>query len=124
MALGYDSLSDRGLKECFLYAADINGGGGGGGGSGSVEQGAGTPVGLPTDPLSPAVYTDLTTGFLWVWNVGTQTWALSSTGGGNSISSGHGDPVADPGDPTLASLYYDLDTGTIWQWNIVDQVWA
>lgn len=124
IALGYAGLSDRQLKECLLYAADTNGGGGGGGGSGSVEQGNGAPVAVPTDPLAPAVYTDLTTTFVYSWNVPLQTWALSSTSGGNAISQGHGDPVADPTDPTAGAIYFDIDSGVLWNWVVVDQAWV
>lgn len=120
--LGYDSLSDRGIKECTLYAISA-GGGGGGGGSGSVEQGNGPPAGIPTDPLQPAIYTDLLTTFVWSWDVANQTWALSSTSGGNALSQGHGDPISNPTDPTAAALYVDLDTYVIWTWNVGDQAW-
>jgi hypothetical protein len=74
MSLGYDSLSDRGLKECLLYAASDGGGGGGGGGSGAVTQGTGAPSSAPTDPTSPAIYTNLTDGVIYTWNVVTQAW--------------------------------------------------
>jgi hypothetical protein len=122
MALGYDGLSDRGLKECLLYAADTNGGGGGG--SGSVEQGHGAPSGIPTDPLQPAIYTDLDTTFVYSWDVGSQAWVISSTSGGNAITQGHGAPVADPVDPTVPAVYVDLDSGTFYAWNVADQVWV
>ncbi len=39
VANGYDRLSDRGLKECLLYASQTGGGGGGGGGL----SGSGSP---------------------------------------------------------------------------------
>lgn len=73
VALGYESLSDRGLKECLLFAAS-DGGGGGGGGSGAVTQGAGAPSSAPTDPTSPAIYTNLTDGVIYTWNVVSQAW--------------------------------------------------
>lgn len=48
--------------------------GSGGGGSGAVTQGSGAPVAAPTTATSPAIYTDLTSGIIWTWNVLTQTW--------------------------------------------------
>lgn len=124
VALGYEALSDRGLKECLLYAADTNGGGGGGGGSGSVEQGDGPPVAIPTDPLLPALYTDLLTTFVWSWVVASQTWALSSTSGGNPLSQGHGPPTNPPTDPTAPSAYDDIDDGVRYVWVVADQEWV
>jgi hypothetical protein len=53
----------------------LNGGGGGViGGSGAVLQGSGAPVAAPSDPNSPALYTDTTSGTLWYWSVASQTW--------------------------------------------------
>lgn len=125
MSLGYDTLSTRAIMECLLYAvSNGGGGGGGGGGSGSVTQGDGPPVGIPSDPLSPTIYTDLLTTFVYSWNVATQTWVISSTSGGNALSQGHGDPSSDPTDPTAAALYYDIDTGVLWTWVVADQEWV
>lgn len=48
--------------------------GSGGGGSGAVMQGAADPVAPPTNPTMPAIYTNLTSGVIWTWNVVTQAW--------------------------------------------------
>lgn len=48
--------------------------GAGGGGSGQVLQGNADPVSAPANPASPALYTNLTSGILFTWNVSTQQW--------------------------------------------------
>lgn len=48
--------------------------GGGGGGSGSVLQGTDDPIAAPSTPTSPAVYTNLTSGVMFTWNVTAQAW--------------------------------------------------
>lgn len=45
-----------------------------GGAAMQVLQGNGNPVDAPANPSFPALYTDLTTGILWTWNVITQAW--------------------------------------------------
>lgn len=123
MGQSYDTLSDRGIKECILYAVGTNGGGGGGGGSGSVTQGEGPPVSPPASPLDPAVYTDTLTTFIYTWFVENQTWIISSTSGGNPLSQGHGVPTDPPTDPTVPSGYVDLDDYVFYTWNVGEQAW-
>lgn len=45
-------------------------------GGGQLMQGNGPPVAAPLDPTQPAVWTDLLTGQMTTWNVGTQTWLI------------------------------------------------
>lgn len=52
----------------------LNGGAVGGGGSGAVLQGSGAPSSAPSDPTSPALYTDTDTGTIYYWRVSDQTW--------------------------------------------------
>ena len=47
---------------------------GGGGGAAQVFQGTGSPTNPPTAAGLPALYTDLTTGVIYTWNVITQAW--------------------------------------------------
>lgn len=70
-ALAYDSLSDRGLKEALLYAAQS---GGGGSGDQQVYEGAADPAAGPDNLALPAIYIQTTTGDLWSWDTGSQTW--------------------------------------------------
>jgi hypothetical protein len=74
----FNCSDDRSMWVQALYLLNqiqANGStGGGGGGSGSVLQGAIDPVAAPATPGSPALYTNLTSGVLWTWNVTTQTW--------------------------------------------------
>ena len=39
-----------------------------------VQQGAAPPVAPPADNTMPIVYTDLSTGDIYTWNVVTQAW--------------------------------------------------
>ncbi len=71
-ALGYDSLSDRGIQECLLYAASS--GGGGGGGTGAVLTGTVDPTDPPTDADAGALYYNTSTGVIWQWDTDTDTW--------------------------------------------------
>lgn len=62
------------VELALLCQIAVAGGGGGGGGSGAVTQGAADPVAAPATPTSPAIYTNLTSGVIWTWNVVTQAW--------------------------------------------------
>lgn len=42
--------------------------------SGGMSQGSGAPVAAPSQPLVMAIYVDLDTGVMYVWNVITQAW--------------------------------------------------
>lgn len=44
------------------------------GGGGGVSQGAGAPGAAPSDPTIAWVYTDLTAGTLYSWDVNLQAW--------------------------------------------------
>lgn len=74
-----DSCIPRGMQLPVLISlaqtiVANGGGGGGGGGSGSVLQGTVDPVAPPASPNSPALYTNLTSGTLFTWNVTSQSW--------------------------------------------------
>ncbi len=74
VALGYDALSDRDLKECLLVAAQSGGGGGGGGSAQFVTYTVGSPA-APSDPTLPALAYDPTGNLPTLgWNTGNQTW--------------------------------------------------
>lgn len=68
-ANGYDTLDDRSIQECLLYAAQT-----GGGGSASFTQGDSDPVAPPTDPTQSALYWNRTSGVAFYWNTDTQAW--------------------------------------------------
>lgn len=65
---------ERVIDVKILTALNNGSGGGGGGGSGSVLQGHGAPVAAPTTASQAALYTDLDSGLIYTWNVGSQSW--------------------------------------------------
>jgi hypothetical protein len=67
-SLGYDSLSDRGIMECLLYASQS------GGGIGEVLTGTVDPAADPTDVTGGAIYYNRTDGVIWQWNPDTLVW--------------------------------------------------
>ena len=71
VAAGYDALSERGLRECLLVAAQT---GGGGGNAQLVTYTTGTPAN-PSNTLNPAIAYDPTGNLPTLgWNINTQTW--------------------------------------------------
>lgn len=63
------------IEDKILIKLNAGGSTGGGGtGSGSVLQGAADPVAAPSDPTSPAIYTNTTSGTIWTWSVVGQAW--------------------------------------------------
>lgn len=61
------------LISLFCQILD-NGGGGGGGGSGFVLQGTVDPVAAPSDPNSPAIYTNTVSGTIFTWDATNHVW--------------------------------------------------
>jgi hypothetical protein len=62
------------VELALLCQIAVAGGGGGGGGSGAVTQGIIDPVAAPATPGSPAIYTNLTSGVIFSWDVTNQVW--------------------------------------------------